>query len=98
MSQRTTIAAVSFGLLVLLAGCGGSADGNPKTTLSDARCTYSGPRTYTHGSIDIEAENTTLQFARFAIYELAPDVSIDEVRRFYERSRVARDRGEEPRA
>ena len=89
--------AMLLGMLVLVAGCGGSADETPKATLSDSQCAYSGPHTYTHGGVEnIEAANTTLHFAQFAVYELAPGVTIDDVRGFYERSRVARERGEEP--
>ena len=97
MSQRMSMRAMVLGMLVLNAGCGGGADETPRATLSDSGCAYSGPQTYTHGLIEnIEAANATLHFARFAIYELAPEVTIDDVRRFYERSRVAHDRGEEP--
>ena len=94
MSQR--IGAILLGSLALVPGCGGSDNGTPKTTLTDEGCAYSGARSFPHGLINIAAQNSTLHFARFAIYELAPEFSIEDVRRFYERSRIAHDHGEEP--
>src|SRR3954447_3698384 len=73
---------------------GGGGDGAPRVTLTDKSCTYSGARTHEPGVFEIEAENTTSHVASFAVYELAPGFSIQDVRGFFQRVMVAHDRGE----
>ena len=82
-------------VLILASRCGGGGDGAPRVALTDKSCTYSGARTHEPGVFDIEAENTTSHLASFAVYELAPGFSIKDVRGFFQRVRVAHDRGEE---
>ena len=80
-------------VLILASSCGGDGDDAPRVTLTDKSCTYSGARTHERGVFDIEAENTTSHFAAFAVYELAPGFSIKDVRGFFERVKIAHDRG-----
>jgi hypothetical protein len=89
------LGAILLAVLILAAGCGGDGNDAPKVTLTDKSCTYSGARTHEPGAFDIEAENATSHFAAFAVYELAPGFSIRDVRGFFQRSKVARERGEE---
>jgi len=96
MSERG-LAASSLAVLLLAASCGGGGDGAPKVTLTEHSCTYSGAPTHEPGVFDIEAENTTPRAASFAVYELAPGFSIKDVRGFFQRVRVAHDRGEQVR-
>ena len=95
MSVRICLVAILLGIVVLVAGCAGGGDGAPKVTLTDKTCTYSGARTHEPGVFDIEAENTTSHLASFAVYELAPEFSIKDVRGFFQRLIVAHERGEE---
>jgi hypothetical protein len=97
------LGAILLAVVIVVAGCGGDGDdaprvtptGAPSVTLTHKSCTYSGARTHEPGAFDIEAENTTSHFAAFAVYELAPGFSIKDVRGFFQRLRVAHDRGEE---
>lgn len=84
---------ILLALLILAASCG--KDGAPKVTLTDKSCTYSGARTHEPGPFEIEAENTTSHGASFAVFELAPGFSINDVRGFFQRVMVAHDRGEQ---
>ena len=79
---------------MLTSSCGGGGGGAPRVTLTDKSCTYSGARTHESGVFEIEAENTTSHVASFAVYELAPGFSIKDVRGFFQRVKVAHDRGE----
>ena len=81
--------------LLILASCGGGGDSAPRVMLTERSCTYSGARTHEPGLFDIEAVNTTSNSASFAVYELEPAFSIKDVRGFFQRLIVARDRGEE---
>ena len=54
-----------------------------------------GARTHEPGPFEIEAENTTSHGASFAVFELAPGFSINDVRGFFQRVIVAYDRGEQ---
>ena len=81
-------------VLILASGCGGGGGGAPRVTLTDRSCTYSGARTHEPGVFEIHAANTTAHAASFAVYELAPGFSIKDVRGFFERVKVAHDRGD----
>ena len=93
MSKRG-LGAMVPAVLVLASGCGGGGGGAPRVTLTDKSCTYSGARTQEHGAFEIKTENKTSHAASFAVYELAPGFSIKDVRGFFRRVKVARDRGE----
>jgi hypothetical protein len=82
-------------VLILAASCGRDGDGAPRVTLTPKSCTYTGARTHAPGSFEIKAENTTSHFASFAVYQLAPGFSIKDVRGFFQRAKVAHDRGEQ---
>ena len=92
MSERG-LGAILLAVLLLAASCGG--DGAPRVTLTDKSCTYSGARTHEPGPFEIEAENTTSHGASFAVFELAPGFSINDVRGFFQRVIVAHDHGEQ---
>ena len=82
--------------LLILASCGGGGEAAPpRVMLTEKSCTYSGARTHEPGVFDIEAVNATSNSASFAVYELEPAFSINDVRGFFKRLLVARDRGGE---
>jgi hypothetical protein len=68
---------------LVVVGCGGQGDGEPRVTLTEDGCTYEGKETPAakddFGRFDIAVENQTPRFADFALARLARDVAFDEV-------------------
>jgi hypothetical protein len=79
---------------IVASSCGGGGGGAPRVTLTDKSCTYSGARTHEPGVFEIKTDNTTSHVASFAVFELAPGFSIKDVRGFFQRVKIAHDRGE----
>jgi hypothetical protein len=77
------VTALSILAALIVVGCGGQGDGEPRVTLTEDGCTYDGEETPAakddFGRFDIAVENRTPRFADFAIVRLARDVAFDEV-------------------
>jgi hypothetical protein len=91
--SKCRLGAMLLAVPIVASSCGGGGGGAPRVTLTDKSCTYSGARTHEPGVFEIKTDNRTSHVASFAVYELAPGFSIKDVRGFFQRVKIAHDRG-----
>jgi hypothetical protein len=75
--------AVVVSAVALASGCGRSGDGAPTVTLTDKGCTYSGAESQPPKLFQIKAENQTLHFANFQVFQLADGKTVEDARRVF---------------